>query len=242
MKVLIVEDEDLSADLIAGMIQDRFPDITICGRASDVEGAIDSYFKLRPDLLILDIEIRGGTGFDVLNAIKNEPIKVIFCTGYDEYAIRAFKYNAIDYLLKPISTAEFDDAIESARKILDQEVALNSILKHPNYPDPKYLVIADRKGYHRIKLDAIVRATAEGAYTRFDLTTGNQIITSRSLGYYEEILPPTNFIRVHHSAIVQVACIVNSDPDLGQIELETGIIQEVSTRKRKLLKLHLGLR
>lgn len=240
MKVLIIEDEQHSADLISGLVRDHFPDITIVGHAYGVKDGIEMIRSGNPDILFLDIEIQGGTGFDILESINTESTKVIFCTGYDEYAIKAFKYNALDYILKPVSRTEIINAVTRAGRIHNQELALKSLKETPQHKEPTNLIISERNKYIRLPLQDIVKARAEGAYTRFTMHNGDEHLTSRSLGHYEEILPAESFVRVHHSAVINISFIRDFDFSLGLVTLNNESIQEVSVRKRKMLRDLLG--
>ncbi|MEI2696150.1 MAG: response regulator [Saprospiraceae bacterium] len=108
---VIVEDERLSAELLNNMLKDHCPELTIIGMAHEVEDAINLISDKKPDLVFLDIEMQTGTGFDVLQRLKNRSFKVIFTTAYDHYALKAIKFSAVDYLLKPIDILELKEAV-----------------------------------------------------------------------------------------------------------------------------------
>lgn len=230
-----MEDEQEGADLLMRFINEYFPEADVLGHAKSVDEAVTLIQKKQPTIIFLDIEIFGGTGFDVLDRIDNKSSKVIFCTGYDQHAIRAFKYSAVDYLLKPLSIDEFIDAVNRAKTSLDQDLAIKALQTTRDVQSPPHIIISVKSGFIKIKIDDILRIKAEGSYSEFELENGSTQIASRPIGYFEDLLPAETFIRVHHSAIVNIARVVEYDNVLGTIKLENGVEQPVSVRKRKFL-------
>lgn len=238
MRILIVEDEKYNADLLTGLVNKHFPDMEIIGYAKGVQDGIEAVRNLRPDLLLLDIEIQGGTGFDLLEKTSDIAYKVIFCTGYDQFALRAFKFSAVDYLLKPLSVEDFVAAINKAREITDQEETIKTLLDFNKWQEPRYLMLTARNGFSKISIDEIVRIGAEGSYSEFELRNGNRVLASKPIGYFEEFLPVERFVRVHHSAIINLNYVKEYDVTLGIVYLHNNTEQPVSVRKRKVLSIH----
>lgn len=239
MRTLIVEDEKQNVQFISQLLKDHFPLCQILGASASVKEAVEKIKGLKPDLVLLDIEILGGTGFDVLEQTRGMQYKVVFCTGYDQYAIKAFKYAAVDYLLKPIAVDEFVTAIKRVNSLIEQSGIISSLLEHTSSETPQALMLMSRTGYTKIKLADIVRITAEGSYSDFEFVQGDNIMASKPIGHFEEFLPPEQFVRVHHSAIVNLNHIVDYDHVLGLITLSNKQEQSVSVRKKKILKIYL---
>lgn len=239
MRTLIVEDEKQNVQFISQLLKDHFPLCQILGASASVKEAVEKIKGLKPDLVLLDIEIQGGTGFDVLEQTRGMQYKVVFCTGYDQYAIKAFKYAAVDYLLKPIAVDEFVAAIKRVNSLIEQSGIISSLLEHTSSETPQALMLMSRTGYTKIKLADIVRITAEGSYSDFEFVQGDNIMASKPIGHFEEFLPPEQFVRVHHSAIVNLNHIVDYDHVLGLITLSNKQEQSVSVRKKKILKIYL---
>ncbi len=239
MRAFVVEDESRNLQFILQLLKDHFPNCQILGTAASVKDAVEKISILKPDLLLLDIEIHGGTGFDILEQTRGMQYKVVLCTGYDQYAIKAFKYSAVDYLLKPIAVDEFVSAIKRVNSLIEQNGIISNLLEHNASETPQALMLMSRTGYTKIKLADIVRITAEGSYSDFEFVQGDNIMASKPIGHFEEFLPPEQFVRVHHSAIVNLDHIVDYDHVLGIITLSNKKEQTVSVRKKKILKIYL---
>ena len=203
---LIVDDEKLARDLLREYLE-GFPEIEILGECSQGNEAVEKIEKLKPDLLFLDVQMPGMTGFDVLEEIEHEPY-VIFTTAYDQYAIKAFEKNAVDYLLKPLDEERFRQAIDRALK--------RKMSEHSNIDDLLLNLRTERKGpfeahifvqksekLFNLAVEEIVHLEASGDYTIIT-TKNDQFVSSSGIGKLEDILNPDIFIRVHRSTIVNV--------------------------------------
>jgi two-component system LytT family response regulator len=203
---VIVDDEKLARDLLQEYIQ-QIPNIQIVGEASKGKDAVELIDKVKPDLVFLDVQMPGMTGFDVLEEINHDPF-VIFCTAYDQYALKAFEKNAVDYVLKPLDQERFRLAVE--RAIGRMKVDENSVgellrnLKTENKTQyDSHIFVQKSEKLLNLPVEEIVYLEASGDYTI--LTTKNdQFVSSSGIGKLEEILNPETFIRVHRSTIINI--------------------------------------
>ncbi len=203
---IIVDDEKLARDLLKEYLE-SYPDIELLAEAEQGTEAVEKIDKFKPDIVFLDVQMPGMTGFDVLEDIEHEPY-VIFVTAYDQYAIKAFEKNAVDYLLKPLDEERFRNAVNRALK--------RKTLEHSSIEDLLQSMKTERKGAYdthifvqkseklfNLPVEEIVYLEASGDYTIIT-TKNDQFVSSSGIGKLEEILNPEVFIRVHRSTIVNV--------------------------------------
>lgn len=205
---LIVDDEKLARDLLSEYIA-GFPEIDVIGEASKGNEAVEKINKLKPDLIFLDVQMPGMTGFDVLEEIDHEPY-IIFTTAYDQYAIKAFEKNAVDYVLKPLDEERFRTAVNRAlkRKTADQgnlEELIKSF-KSGNRNFETHIFVQKSEKLFNLPVEEIVYLEASGDYTVIT-TKNDQFVSSSGIGKLEEIMDPDTFIRVHRSTIINLNCL-----------------------------------
>ncbi|MEO8117472.1 MAG: LytTR family DNA-binding domain-containing protein [Bacteroidota bacterium] len=208
-KAVIIEDEMHSREFLKNLLQEFHPELTVAGTAEDVQAAVKLIDLEKPRIIFLDIEMQAGTGFDVLQQIESYPCDIIFTTAYDHYAIKAIKFSAIDYLLKPIDIDELNKAIE---KVLEKnkstaahtniEMLLNN-LKNIKAGNPT-ITLATSEGLEFVPVKNIIRVEAAGAYTTFHLKVGKKIMVSKNLKEYENLLEGHEFMRVHNSHVINL--------------------------------------
>jgi two-component system LytT family response regulator len=210
-KILIVEDEIRSREFLRDILLEQVDDIEIAAMAGNVEEAVRAVEEVRPDLIFLDIELQTGTGFDVLEQIKGQKPAIIFTTAYDHYAIKAIKFSAVDYLLKPIDLFELKAAVQKTRDVVKQDERQQSIqvlmqnLKQLRSNDNPTITLSLAEGLEFVPLRNIIRLEAAGAYTTFFLKEGGKILVSKNLKEYENLLSEHQFMRVHNSSIINLA-------------------------------------
>jgi two-component system LytT family response regulator len=204
---LIIDDEKLARDLLREYLE-LIEEIELLGECSKGSEAVEKINKLTPDLIFLDVQMPGMTGFEVLDEIDHEPY-VIFITAYDQYAIKAFEKNAVDYLLKPLDEERFRQAVARAlkRKKMDEgdlENLLGSLhqVNHKGTYESHIFVQKSEKLFN-LPMDEIVYLEASGDYTII-VTKNDQFVSSSGIGKLEEMMNPDTFIRVHRSTIVNV--------------------------------------
>jgi two-component system LytT family response regulator len=207
--------------------------------ADGVASGFNKINSFQPDILLLDVEMNDGTGFDLLNQFTNPGFQLIFTTAHNQYAIQAFKFSAIDYLLKPIDPVELNNSLQRAKGSINNQTLQKQLavllqqLSNKNEPD-RQIVIKDIDKTYFIKMNDILYCEAEGSYTKFYLSNSEPIFVSRNLRYYEELLAPAGFFRTHHSCLVNPSKIKIYDrkTDCGTLILEGGHTVPVSQRKK----------
>jgi two-component system LytT family response regulator len=198
IKAIIVDDERLARVNLKRLLETH-PEVEIVGEASSCNGAIDLINQNNPQLIFLDIQLSGETGFDLLEMIENS-IKIIFVTAYDEYAIRAFEVNAIDYLLKPVNPERLKVAIE---RIVTKETAEKSEAKSYEYSDSIYVHL-NNYASRFIKISSITFIEPVGNYSKIVTIEGKHCLVLKTLKKWQEELPDNNFVRIHRSSIVNI--------------------------------------
>lgn len=241
MKIIIVDDEKMARETIQQMTEIYCKGSTIVDTAGSVDEAYIKIMEHQPELVFLDIEMPDGSGFDLLNKFKNIDFKVIFVTAYNEYALNAFKYSAIDYILKPVDPTDLVNAYNKARESVDNE---NLNLKMEAYfsnmsdtpKSEKKIVLKTSESIHLVRVTNIIRCESDSNYTRFFFQEGKAIIVAKTLKEYDEMLNPFGFFRVHQSHLINFDFIERYDKaDGGSLVMSDGTRVPVSFRKKEQL-------
>jgi len=209
IKAVIIEDELHSRNFLNNLVAEFCPEITIAGMAASVDEAVTLIQQTEPQIVFLDIEMQTGTGFDVLQQLQKRNFHVIFTTAYDHYAIKAIKFSAVDYLLKPINLEELQAAVAKAIESIEQTTGENQLelliknLRRPAGEDFS-ISLSTSDGIEFIQLSNIIRLEASGPYTTFFMKDGRKIMVSRNLKEYEMMLTDHGFFRVHNSHIINL--------------------------------------
>lgn len=236
MKVALVDDESPMRDNLKALLHKYVSDVVVIGEASGVKSGLEMIKSLRPDVLFLDVEMKDGTGFDLLSQHGEADFRVIFVTGHDRYAIKAFKYSAVDYLLKPVDPEELKGAIEKVK--VDERIAPQKSLQTliENYTAPaqdRKILLKDSEAVYLIRVSEIVRCESSNNYTIFHLAEGKKLMITRTLKEYEKLLDDQNFFRTHQSHLINLNFFSRYDKrDGGSIVMNSGDIVPLSTRKR----------
>ncbi len=237
IKSILIEDEINVREGLKKMIKIIAPQVQIIAETAFVKEAVELINTHKPELIFLDIELEDGTGFDVLNQVKLDGLNILFTTAYNQHAIKAFKYSAVDYLLKPIDPTELDLAIKRAEQKIQNNTAYQELLQtlkdNLNNVDKK-IVLKTTNQNHIINTQDIIRLEADGAYTNF-ITISKKIITSKNLKYYQEILDD-NFIRSHQSHLINKKHI-KSVKNTTIIMSNSDLVPISSRKKAKIAKL-----
>ena len=248
IRTLVIDDESAFIGNLEAMLQQRPQEIEIIGEARSVAEGLEKIESLEPELVFLDIQMQDGTGFDLLRKCDHQDFKVIFVTAFDRFAIEAFKFSAVDYLLKPVISDDLWAAVARARQELKQSdlrMQMNILVDHVSdlNKSQKKLVLRESDSLHLVKLEDILWCTAEGSYTSFHMVGKRQIMVSTHLKEYEDMLESNGFFRAHRSHLVNLSKIERFDKrEGGIIYLEGNIPLPVSVRKKeKLLKLLSGI-
>ncbi len=237
-KTLIIDDEAHARESLSKMLSLNCPDITILGTASSANEAFEKITKLKPDLIFLDVEMPNGTGFDLLTRFSKPTFKVIFVTGFDQYALNAIKFSALDYLLKPINAKELIEAVEKASNQLPNQNGLGdlknllSTLQNPRSRKNK-LAVPTQQGLEMIEIQEIIRCEAANGYTIIHVQDGKPMLSSRDLKTYQELLEDYDFFRIHDSHLIahfHVQKVLNED---GGVVVLTNEVKLPIARRRK---------
>ena len=228
LKAVVIDDEPNAINNIKIIVQDYCDGVEIVGTADSVLEGIKVINKTKPNVLFLDIEMPYGTGFDIIEAIPHENMHIIFITAYDNYAIRAIKANAIDYIMKPIDIDEFIAAIE---KVKTKEKESNIL--HKNTPSTiSQIAVPISRGIRTIPVDFLLYLEAEGSYSKLHLIAETPLLISRNLKQFDEALPNDMFFRIHHSIIINVKQVVEYNKRENTVVLTGNIELEISRRRK----------
>ena len=240
IKAVIIDDDEQMRELNARLLQMNFPDISVVGQADSVESGIKTIVDHQPDLVLLDIEIKGGTGFNILQKIRPYSFKLIFITGFNDFAIKAFKFSAIDYILKPVNEYEFIEAVERAISQLNADMAdeqyTNFIEHYEKRTKSKKIMLRTAEAMHLVDISKIVYCKSDNSYTTFIMDNANDIIVSKPMKEYATLLEDYNFVRPHQSFLVNIEFISKIDKsDGGFVILQNGKEIPVSARRKQSL-------
>jgi two-component system LytT family response regulator len=238
IKALIIDDENRTRDLIAKMITSFDLGIEAIPIGENVQSGIKAIEDVQPDIVFLDIQMPDGTGFDVLKSVKNKNFEVIFITAHEEFAIKAIKFSALDYLLKPIDPSELKSAVEKAIKAVNdkKEESQFDALQYNIQPNQKRrLVLKTQESVYVVELDEIIRCEADRNYTSFFLAGGKKILVSKTLKEYETLLTGHNFLRVQQSHLINLDYVDRYDKgNGGSVVMKDGSEVPLSPAKREI--------
>lgn len=237
LRTIVIDDEDYQRSAIEKVITKFCPNVALVGSANGVSTGIEVIKKNKPDLILLDIKMGDGTGFDLVEKLDNINFKVIFITAFDQYAIKAFRFSAIDYLLKPLDPDDLITAIEKAEKIILKDFNLQlKNLKEYLTPDENRInkiIIKTYDNIHLVPINEILFFESDGNYVNVFLIDQTKIMVSALLKDYEDLLASNGFFRVHRSYLINVKYIRSFEKaDGGTLILENQIKIPVASRKK----------
>lgn len=237
IKAIIVDDEVAGRLTMRNILEEHCPEVTILAECKGVEDGKKEISALKPDLVFLDIQLRPGTGFDILQGLDKLDFQVIFCTAFDEYALKAFDFAALHYLMKPINALEVIEAVGRfgrGKEFSPQQMEL--LQTNLNQEQFGKIAIPSKDGLEFLNLEEIIHCQAEGSYTWFFLTQGRKFIASKRLGHYAKMMENTFFQRVHHSHLINLKFLSRYYKGRGgRVEMEDGSEIPVSERMKKAL-------
>lgn len=203
---VIVDDEHSSAEGLKARILRINDKIDIVAIAPSIDAGYDAICDHSPDLVLLDVELLDGNCFDLLERFDQIDFKIIFTTAHDQYAIRAFKYSALDFLLKPIGPDELRDALDKAISDIDQRTKMEQVvsMKHNFNSENRKIAIGEVGKIRFIQVEQIISMEAVGNYTKISVRDDKDITASKNLGHFEDLLEENYFVRVHRSAIINM--------------------------------------
>ena len=238
IKAIIIEDERHNREKLLQMITVHCPAVEIGAVCSSVGEGRESIITNHPDLIFLDIEMPDGNGFSLLENLPYIDFEVIFVTAYDYYGIKAIKFSALDYLLKPVDTVDLIAAVEKAKGIILQKqenLRLRNMLENARRSNAdKMLALSMSDKVEFIEVAAIVRCESDGNYTTFYLKNGEKLLISKTLKEYDELLTPYGFLRVHQSHLINLKEIKSFiKTDGGYIKMKDGSSVSISRQRRE---------
>ena len=240
MRAVLIDNEEHVRQGLQKMLSIYCPQVVVAGEAEGVATGKEAITELKPDIVFLDVEMDDGSGIELMQQVPERNFHLIFVTAHDQYAMDAFRFSAIDYLLKPVDPDELTRSVQKVRDTLELEdlgiklSALSENLTKANAP--KKIVLKDATSLHVVAIDNIVRCDADGSYTTFHFLDGKKITVSRNLKEYERMLTVHNFFRPHHSHLVNLSFASRFDrTDGGFLVMDDNSEIPVSKRKKDLL-------
>lgn len=237
-RVLLIDDEERATDALRRLLDKFIPEIGSVYTCNDARKAAEMIHTLQPDLIFLDIRMPHVNGFELLNKLPNRNFKIIFTTAFDEYAIRAIRFSAFDYLLKPIDAEELTTAVKRFLQLKEDVVTKQEQFKNVGInmglqkKEQFRLALPTKEGVHFLFPHEIIRCEALGNYTKFLTVDNKQYTISKTLGEYDELLSPYQFVRTHKSHLVNINHISFVDHD-GFIILKDSTKIEISRRRKE---------
>lgn len=239
-KVVIADDVQDIRESLEKMLSAYCPEAQVVASADGVSSAVAAIKKHSPDVVLLDVEMKDGTGFDVLRQFPMARFKVIFVTAYQQYSLDAFRFSALDYLLKPVDPDLLVQAVNKAADVLDREklaLKIDSFLHNmqETTKGQKKIVLRTIDNIYVVPVNEIVYCEADQSYTTFHLHDRSRIVVTRSLSEFDELLAPYQFVRIHQSFLVNVAFIKRLNKADNTLLLSDGAVLPVSVRKKDQL-------
>lgn len=236
LKAVLIDDDQSNISSLGEKLGRHCPQIDIIARCDNGEKGIKAIDSLQPDVVFLDIEMPVMNGFVMLQQLIYKGFELIFVTAYDHYAIKAIRYSALDYLIKPVEIEELKVAVlkaEANRNNRPANSQVELLLEFLQTKQPRRITIPTAEGLQFINLEDISYLEASNNYTNIYLSTGLKFLVSRTLKDFEELLPEETFLRIHHSNIIN-KCFVERyiRGDGGQVVMRNGIVLDVSKRKK----------
>ena len=236
---VIIDDEVKSREVLKYLLKEVEGDITIIGEADSVESGVSLIVAEKPQVVFLDVEMLDGTGFNLLEELPESDFKLIFTTAYDSYAIQAFKYSALDYLLKPIDTEELEGAVGKAIEAIESERShkyqIKALLANLSEEKKcKQLAISGANKLEIVNESDIVCMLASGNYTEVIINEQTTILSSKPLKHFSSVFDGnSNFFRISKSCIVNLEFVKSYKKDINKVELINGLELELSRRRKK---------
>lgn len=236
LRTLIIDDEINLVDSLELMLKEYCPKIDVIAKETSFKAGVESVIKNEPDLIFLDIEMPHGTGFDLLQKIPERKFEVIFVTPYSEYAIKAIKFSALDYILKPVNITELINAVN---KVTEQKLKatfherFQSLTENIQNEKFNKIAIPTSDGLEYIEISKIISIEADGRYSKILLLNGKKLYVSRNIGEFEDLLSENGFYRIHKSHLVNLSHVIKySRTDGGLVEMSDSTSFPLSRNKK----------
>jgi two-component system LytT family response regulator len=232
---VIVDDEMHGIEFLEYLLNKHFQEIALLKTFTSPLQALEEIPHLDPDIMFVDVEMPQLNGFDLVEKLGYMQMQIIFTTAYNEFALKAFKVSALDYLLKPIDVEDLKTAVQKVKKnVRKDNEALQTLIQFiQDNQQVKKISIASEKGILFIEPEEIVYCKSEGPYTTFHLVNQKQLTSSKNLGDYEELLESVGFYRIHHSTLINIKHLKKYiREDGGYVEMSDGSTHTISRRKK----------
>jgi len=237
MRTAIIENETKAQRLLFDILKAYCRELQVVGIAATINKGRQLITEHQPELLFLDIQLDDGDGFDLLDILEQQNLKVIFTTAYDSYAIKAFKYETVDYLLKPITPKEVMKAVEKVKRMKDSHFSLEQLKSLLKKDDSDTLRISTSEAISLLQKSDIVRIEGDGAYATIHLADGESEMVSQSIGQLENEINKPSFLRIHTSHLINQQYLRKYiKEDGGYALMKDGVKVPVSRRKKELIK------
>ena len=239
LRAIIIDDERSSRNGLRQKLVNHCPEVNIIGECENGEDGIKSIEANKPDIIFLDVEMPRMNGFTMLQQLQQHDFEIIFITAYDHYAIKAIKYSALDYLVKPVEIADLQSAVERAsdkRKKTTGNMALETLLHNLVNKEKEHhrIAIPSMEGLQFVETGDIIYLEAHSNYTNFYLSNNKKITVAKTLKDFEELLPASIFVRIHHAYIININCIQKYiKGEGGQVLMKNGATLDVARRKKE---------
>ena len=239
LKAIIVDDEESARDVLQNLLIRFCSDVEVAAKCENLTQAVGVIQSEQPDLVFLDIEMPNYAGYEIVKFFKTITFEIIFVTAYDHYAIKAIKFSALDYLLKPVEAEDLKAAVEKVTQKRKEREGNNRVeLLLQNFLEEKTahqrIAIASMEGLQFVPTDDIIYLEANSNYTSFYLTNNRKIMAAKTLKDFEELLPASMFIRIHHSYLINkngVEKYIKGEG--GQVVMKNGVTLDVARRKKE---------
>ena len=234
-RIAIIDDEPDARQALRTLLATLCPDVEICGEADSVQSAYALLRQSQPHGVLLDISMEDGTGFDLLDKFPRPSFQVIFTTAHDEFAIKAFRYHALGYLLKPINPVELAQTIDRVKMVTPEgyPARIGNLLESVHTRRLDKITLTSQEGMVFLRLDEIVRLESQGSYTTFYMLNNDRHVISHPMKYYEDLLPQDRFFKLHQSHLVNLS-FVNKilREDGGYALMEDGCKVPIARRRK----------
>jgi two-component system, LytTR family, response regulator len=243
---VIIDDEPDAVEFIASIIGEYCPGLEVCGKAHNVKEGVSLINEIKPELVFLDVEMPNGTGFDLLTHFPQKDFDVVFITAFNHYAIKAIKFSAVDYILKPININEFIEAVnrvvqKRSSNIMTGNENFEALLENLRTSHPTRLVIPTSDGREYLNPNNIIRIEADRSYSWFFISDKRKILVSKHLKEFQDLLNDRNFFRPHNSHLINLDFVKKYvRHDGGYIEMTDGSQIPVSRNRKDLFLAHMS--
>jgi two-component system LytT family response regulator len=237
MKAVIVDDEPASGQALALLLREFVNEVELAGSASNAQEALELIRRVKPDLIFLDVELDGDSGFDLLEQLPDDGPEVVFTTGYEQYATRAFRTSATDFLMKPVEVDQLRDAVRKVAeklRVAAAEQRYGVLIRNWHGQGNEQIALSSSEGFVFIKMSDLIYCKGDGAYTYFFLRNDEKITVSKNIGEFEPLLAPRGFFRVHKSYLINLSEMKRYvRGEGGYVVMSNGQSVDVSKRRKE---------